>query len=195
MPITSIIMDTHPAQAPTDDELILEALGGQPATVNAAFDQLYARHAAALAAYVATRVRRDGLEDLLQEIWTRALRKIHLCRDRTNFRRWLFAVGKHMIIDYHRKRQPEQLADGFDPADERGPGDAFAAMVEVERTKALAGCLEKLKPKLREIVELRLGGTSYERICANLSITAARAQKYWFRAKEWLQDCVERALS
>ena len=51
--------------------------------------------------------RLDLSEDLSQEVMLTVYRKAGQLRDRTRFRAWLFAIGRHALYRHHRKQSHE----------------------------------------------------------------------------------------
>ena len=58
---------------------------------------------AALVAMVKKRVPESEVEDIVQQALTEALESPHAPRETEAFRRWIFGVTKHKVIDYHRR--------------------------------------------------------------------------------------------
>ncbi len=104
--------------SPSDDALMKAYAAGDAA----AFEQLYARHQAALYRFV-RRLIGSGLpgqvDEVFQDTW---LRVVH-ARDRwapqgAAFRTWLFTLAHHRVIDVLRRSGREVALDAFD-----GDGD------------------------------------------------------------------------
>ena len=159
-----------------------------------AFEQLYARHARALLAFLAARTRRGDLDDLNQEVWRRAWHHLPEQFRGGNFRAWLHQIARNAVIDHARKRRPELLEDEQRVPDGR-LGHADAGLIEREQAEALRRCLGQLSAESAEMVRARLGGDPYEAICSRLGLSPGRAHKMFHRAKEQLQTCLERALA
>ncbi|MFA5882633.1 MAG: RNA polymerase sigma factor [Acidimicrobiia bacterium] len=84
----------------SDDVLVLESLG-DPARFAGVFD----RHAAAVFAFLARRVGRDGAEDLLGEVFRIAFERRGSYRpDAPSARPWLFGIAANLV---HRRRRSE----------------------------------------------------------------------------------------
>lgn len=58
---------------------------------------------AALVAMVKKRVPESEVEDIVQQALTEALESPHAPQETEAFRRWIFGVTKHKVIDYHRR--------------------------------------------------------------------------------------------
>src|SRR5215210_3848450 len=69
-----------------------------------AFEQLYRRYSAAIERFVASRVRDSGrAEDLVQEIFLSALRRMRATDAAISFRPWIFEIAKNAAIDHYRR--------------------------------------------------------------------------------------------
>src|SRR5688500_9079935 len=69
-----------------------------------AFEQLYRRYNASIARFVASRVRDRGrAEDLVQEIFLSALRRLRATDAKITFRPWIFEIAKNAAIDHYRR--------------------------------------------------------------------------------------------
>ena len=105
--------------------------------------------------------RRDYAEDLAQETWVRVLQRGSQYNGRQRFDPWLFAIARHLAIDYLRKkRRAVQTASLPDDRDEillvssSGPSP-FEAAARSEDAIRLAGQLQILSPLYREALLLR----------------------------------------
>jgi len=87
-------------------------------------------HEAALRAYLASRLGDTATaEDLLQEVFLRALRAGEGLRRIDNPRAWLFRVARNALVDHVRRRRPHTILPDELPAPEtaRAPVDELDA--------------------------------------------------------------------
>jgi RNA polymerase sigma-70 factor (ECF subfamily) len=153
---------------------------------------LYQRHARKLLAFLATRVGRDDLEDVHQEVWERVWQHLPRSFRGGNFRAWLYQITRNYLIDRSRRRQLERLEDSSAlPETRRRPPDEL--LIDQERLAILKQCLQRLGEVAAGLVQARLAGESYADICARLDLKPERAHRLFHQAKEQLQKCVERA--
>src|SRR5687768_18280236 len=69
-----------------------------------AFEQLYRRYSTAVTRFVLGRVRDRGrAEDLVQEIFLSALRRMRSTNAAIVFRPWVFEIAKNATIDHYRR--------------------------------------------------------------------------------------------
>lgn len=176
---------------PSDEELaaLVKANDGQSAR---AYATLYKRHAPAVLAYLAARLRdRSEAADLCQQVWLRVWERLATHFQADHFRGWVFQMARNLLIDHHRRRRPESFHEEFDPSDPREPG---ADLID-ERVQHLKPCVEALPEDRRQIVEARLTGRSFEEISDTLGIPPNTAMTRFHRAKDQLRDCIERRSS
>ena len=79
-----------------------------------AFTALHDRYAPMVHAVVLARVPRHDAEDIVQEVFLTALRKLHQVRDPRAFGGWLCAIARNRVVDLHRRPRatralPEEL--------------------------------------------------------------------------------------
>src|SRR5579863_3717395 len=104
---------TAPAPESTgDSSLVLAAREGD----RAAFGSLYARYARMVHGILLARVPADQVDDLVQDVFLRAMPRICDLRDVARFGPWLAAITRNRANDYHRQTRPvaamtESLSD------------------------------------------------------------------------------------
>jgi len=87
-----------------------------------AFALLHARYAPVVHAVILARVPHHDAEDLVQEVFVKALEHLSSVRDPAAVGGWLCALARNLAADYHRARRTATL-----PAEIVGPGDGAAA--------------------------------------------------------------------
>ncbi len=103
-------------------------------------------------------------EDLFQETWVRVLERGGQYNGRTKFETWLFAVARHLVIDFYRRRTPASLdamgeqQDGEDGVleirDEAAPSP-FEMLSGREDAERLGQAMAGLPAVYREVLVLR----------------------------------------
>ena len=68
-----------------------------------AFGALYQRYARMVHAILLGRVPAGEVEDLVQDVFVRAMRQVHTLRDVNCFGGWLATVARNRANDYHRR--------------------------------------------------------------------------------------------
>ncbi len=166
----------------------------------ASFDRLLREHVPRLRArMLAATGREDDADDLVQEVGVRALAAIGTFDGRSAFSTWLFAIGKHVAIDYIRRRlvrraQTRTLGGGESgddlPAD---PAPSpLARIVASERAAALEAALGRLPERHRRALIMRcVEGRTCAEIAEALGTTPNAASILIYRAKSELRELLE----
>jgi len=116
---------------------------------SAAFEQLYRNYARMVHGLLLARAPHDVVEDLAQDVFLQAYRKLPRLRDDAAFGGWLAAIARNRARD-HFRRAPQ--AAGELPEGLAAPGSASA---EAEAVAALAA-IRALPEAYRETLILRL---------------------------------------
>src|SRR5690349_16751076 len=85
-----------------DGTLVSAARAGD----RSAFDMLYARYARMVHGILLCRVPPREVDDLVQEVFLLALKKLHSLRDIARFGAWLSTITRNRANDYYRKTGP-----------------------------------------------------------------------------------------
>jgi RNA polymerase sigma-70 factor (ECF subfamily) len=188
---------SFPIHDPSDEQLAAtlaqrEHSGPAAQAAQDAFRDLYERHARKLLAFLATRVHRNDLEDVHQEVWERIWKHLPEGFHGGNFRAWLYQIARNYIVDQGRKKRLDQIPEA-DELPEARSSQPEEVLMEQERTVILKRCLEQLEIRAAELVRARLAGESYEEACPRLGLKPEHAHKLFHQAKTQLQTCVQRA--
>lgn len=104
------VIDRHQAQA-DDKALVMRACRGD----RQAFAQIHTRFAPAVHALLLARVPHGDAEDLVQDVFVRALEKLDTLRDPAAIGPWLSALARNMATDFYRARkQAGTLPEGLE---------------------------------------------------------------------------------
>src|SRR5512133_993966 len=90
-----------------DDSLIAAAAQGD----RSAFGELYSRYARMVHGILLARVPPRDAEDLVQDVFISAMRKLRGLRTGAAFRGWLAAIARNRAIDYFRDAKPHVELD------------------------------------------------------------------------------------
>lgn len=87
---------------------------------HAAFGQLYDQYARMVHGILLTRVPYGEVDDLVQDVFLLALRKLDSLRDAARFGPWLAMIARNRAMDFHRRKRetdelPETLATRATP--------------------------------------------------------------------------------
>jgi len=119
-----------------------------------AFGQLYRRYARMVHGILLGRVRHVEVEDVVQEVFLRALPRVRELRDTSRFGSWLAAIARNLAIDYYRRSQtrPERPDDASDPDEQPGKFNVSSNREAAE----ILDCIRSLPEAYRETLILRL---------------------------------------
>ncbi|HLZ40946.1 MAG TPA: sigma-70 family RNA polymerase sigma factor [Candidatus Sulfotelmatobacter sp.] len=136
-PQVDLSVTEHP-RSETSEELALvhEAQHGD----RAAFGRLYERYAPMIHGVLLAKVPVSAVDDLVQDVFIRALRRMSSLRQHASFGAWLATIARNLANDYHRRSAPEeQLPDG------QAENDIAAPPSSVDRRRQAATVLEAMR--------------------------------------------------
>jgi RNA polymerase sigma-70 factor (ECF subfamily) len=119
-------------------------------------------------------------EDIMQEVFLKAFKKIHTLRDADRIRPWLMQIARRMCIDYHRNRSvaqaiPEDLPSKSDPG--------------AEQTERLYEAISKLPDGYREPITLYyLDGRNCTGVAKTLGLSEDAVRSRLVRARLRLHE-------
>lgn len=139
----------------------------------AAFGALYERFARLVHGVLLASAQRDDVQDLVQEVFFRALRQLHTLREPAAFGGWIATMARNEARMHHRAAKPtEELSEQL-----RGPTPAPAA--DALELEDVLRALRALPERYREPLTLRLveqmGG---EEIALTLGLTHGTVRVY-----------------
>jgi RNA polymerase sigma-70 factor (ECF subfamily) len=151
-----------------------------------AFDAIYRQHAGRLYNVVARMVGRQGeAEDLLQEVFLTAFRKLESFRGDSALGTWLYRLATNVCLDYLRSRagRTQQVTDPFDDqpipdARTRGLADRAVSRVDLERA------LEQLPDGCRAAFVLHdIEGLEHREVAEALGIAEGTSKSQVHKAR------------
>jgi RNA polymerase sigma-70 factor, ECF subfamily len=173
---------------PSDADLIAAWRAGD----EVAAAELVRRHAPAVARFLSAAGGGDDVDDLVQESFFRAFRKINTYHGGASFRTWVIAIGSNALKDSRRRlrRRPAVPLENDEIPDERT--DPHGELVGRELEQRVGECVQRLPRLQRDVFLLRAQqGREYDDIAAALGTTPGAARVHFHHAlkrlKEWLQ--------
>ncbi len=164
-------------QAAEDGRLVRAARAGD----ESAFASLYERYGRVVHALLLVRVGRDQVEDLVQDVFLAAWRRLDDLRDPAAFGGWIAMIARNRATDAHR-RAPEFVEL---PATLAGRG---AASDEAEAHAAL-DAIRSLPDTYRETLTLRLvEGMTGPEIAERTGLTPASVRVNLHRGMKLLRE-------
>jgi RNA polymerase sigma-70 factor (ECF subfamily) len=139
---------------------------------------------------------RFAVEDVLQDTNVTILRKAADYQMGTDFWAWASQVARYQVLTHCKRLRRDKLVFSEELIALLA-AEAGSRMAEFDaRREALDGCLAKLPPPQRQLLELRYGPkASIEEIAQSLDRTAGSIRQALFRIREALQACIERRLA
>lgn len=143
------------------------------------FGQLYSLYAPLVHGIVLARVPRAEVDDLVQDIFLHAYRKLNTLRDGSAFGPWIAMIARNRTVDFHRRsKETVEINDelrGSDTHDSRA-----AEILELIRN---------LPEAYRETLVLRLvEGMTGPEIAARTGLTAASVRVNLHRGMKLLRE-------
>jgi RNA polymerase sigma factor (sigma-70 family) len=175
---------------PNDEQLVDAARDGD----DRAFEELYERYGGRIKAF-ARRLTRDPdrADDLTQEVFISALRRLRATDRPIDFRPWIYEIARNACIDEYRRRKRVQEVpidrDGLDGWLEHlsGGPSPEVAMESKQQLEDLQGAFRGLSERHHRIIVLReLEGKSYQQIGDELGMSQVVVESTLFRARHRL---------
>ncbi len=128
------------------------------------------------------------IEDLVQEAFFRAFRRLETWRAEASFRAWLFSIAGNLLKDQFRRARGRRFLplEDRDLPDRRDPA---ATLEATEAAKRLREELARLPRLQREVFLLRVQeGSDYTAIAAALGTTPGAARVHYHHAVKRLKE-------
>ena len=126
---------------------------------DARFRTLYEEHYADIRSYCLRRLPVEAANDAAAEIFIVAWRKLKKVPEGASARLWLFGVARNVVAHQHRSRaQVSRLRSKLEHSADRNVemAPAEAAVVRRSEDQAVLAALNKLKPRDRELIRLKM---------------------------------------
>lgn len=144
-----------------------------------AFGALYSKYARVVHGILLARISPPAVEDLVQDVFLHAMRKLHTLRDAAAFAGWLAAIARNRATDHHR-RSRELVELPREVAQENLP--------QVEAVAILA-VIRALPEAYRETLILRLvEGFTGQEIAARTGLTPGSVRVNLHRGMQQLRE-------
>jgi RNA polymerase sigma-70 factor (ECF subfamily) len=151
--------------------------------------ELVRRHAPALGRFLYSSGAEPGeIDDLIQETFFRAFRRLDGWRGVASLRSWLFTIAGNLLRDEHRKRKRRQVVSIVDH-ELAGGSDPEAEFTATETETRLRAGLAGLPRLQREVFLMRVQGESgYGEIATALGTTPGAARVHYHHAAKRLKE-------
>ncbi len=181
-----------------DLQLVNRALKGD----ESAYARLMEKYNRALYYHIVKIVRnQEMVEDLIQEVFTKAFNSIESYNRSYAFSTWLYRIATNHSIDYLRKRklktysldEPVEGKDGemhFEPADPHSETDE--PLIKQQRKNMVEEAIEQLPEKYRRVIQMRhMEEKSYHEISEEIGQPLGTVKAHLFRARELLNKTLK----
>jgi RNA polymerase sigma-70 factor (ECF subfamily) len=145
---------------------------------------------------------KDDADDLTIEAFGKAFKRLHQYTPQFAFSTWLFKIASNNCIDHIRKKRIQAMSLDAGFTNEEGDSMAFSVrdedldpmehMAKQQRINKLRDIVQQLKPRYRELVEMRyFDELSYEEIAEKLDLPLGTVKAQLFRAREFLLHMIK----
>ena len=138
-------------------------------------------------------------EDFFQETWIRVLERGHQYDGESKFEAWLFAIARHLVIDWQRSKKAQSLDALTDPAqetplqiaNESEPSPLHQVLAQ-ESEQHVQTSLQKIGAIYREVLVLRFQEElQIDEMAGVLSIPASTVKSRLYRGLDALRGALQ----
>jgi len=169
------------AARPQKDETSVEAVLVSAALAGDrdGFGRLYDLYAPLVHGILLARVPRDEVDDLVQDIFLHAFRKLNTLRDPEAFGPWIAMIARNRAVDFHRRTRPTvEMTD-----------DLGGSNTSDSRATEILELIRTLPDAYRETLVLRLvEGMTGPEIAARTGLTPASVRVNLHRGMKLLRQ-------
>ena len=142
------------------------------------YGRLYHLYAPLVHGILLARMPRGEVEDMVQDIFLHALKKLHTLRDTGSFGPWIAMIARNRAMDFHRRsRETVEVMDDLRSSDSSGP-----------KASEILEIIRSLPDAYRETLVLRLvEGMTGPEIAMRTGLTAASVRVNLHRGMKLLR--------
>ena len=138
-------------------------------------------------------------EDFFQETWIRVLERGHQYDGKSKFEAWLFAIARHLVIDWQRTKKAQSLDALTDPgqenplqiANEIEPSPLHQVLAQ-ETEENVQSSLQRIPAIYREVLVLRFQEElQIEEMAGVLSIPVSTVKSRLYRGLDALRGALQ----
>lgn len=142
---------------------------------------------------------KERAEDFFQETWIRVLERGHQYDGKSKFEAWLFAIARHLVIDWQRSKKTQSLDSLTDTeqenplqfANEKEPSPLHQVLTH-ETQENVQTSLSQIPAIYREVLVLRFQEElQIEEMAGVLSVPLSTVKSRLYRGLEALRGVLE----
>ena len=144
--------------------------------------------------YIIKKITNEENEDLEQEVYIKVIKNSEKYEEKGNFKAWINTIARNVSLDYLKSsRVKKETLEGEDGAIFENIKDSKPTpeliLIKNEQSERILNEINKLKPKLREVIILtEFYGLSYEECAKKLKSPLGTIKSRVFNAKIQLGD-------
>jgi RNA polymerase sigma-70 factor (ECF subfamily) len=163
---------------------------------NDRFEELVREHQAGLRAYIRALGAQDAwVDDLAQEVFLVAYRRLAHFDEQADFGRWLRGIARNLVLNERRKNArrsrllQESIVAALDDGENGGPA---AGVPAAQLVHAMADCVSHLPTRTRDLLERRYAANTDAATLARLyQLSAAAVRQTLLRTRAAVRHCIE----
>ena len=171
---------------------------------NANIKKLYEKHKNRLMARAMTlTLNRSDAEDLVQITMEKIIKNIQKLDHEENFVPWAYTILRNSFIDTQRSKKNTNFKsmsdlESFNESSEKFSKDDINSVTSrlsqeddyiiKEKVEFTLNLISKLKPQQRDIINMKMNGSSYEDISKNLNVKIGTVMSSLSRIREYISD-------
>jgi len=141
---------------------------------------------------------KERAEDFFQETWIRVLERGYQYDGKSKFEAWLFAIARHLVIDWQRSKKAQSLDTLTDPEQEHplqlvseNEPSPLRQVLSREKEENVQASLEKIPAIYREVLVLRFQEElQIEEMAGVLSIPVSTVKSRLYRGLDALRGAL-----
>jgi RNA polymerase sigma-70 factor (ECF subfamily) len=142
---------------------------------------------------------RERAEDFFQETWIRVLERGHQYDGKSKFEAWLFAIARHLVIDWQRQKKMQSLDELTDPSQDQplqiaaqNEPSPLHQVLSHEEEASVQNSLGRVPAIYREVLLLRFQEElGLEEIAAVLSAPLSTVKSRLYRGLEAVREVMQ----
>lgn len=131
-------------------------------------------------------------QDLNQEVWLKVYKQVASLSDTSRFKTWLFQIARNKALDYFRQNKRVQALHELLKLENTDAYNESVKEWDVEISDVLKVSLDRLSPKLREVLALNFfEGMDYDEIALILGCSLGTVKSRIFNAKQKIKELIK----